>query len=61
MVDVGSGQGRNDVETGGGAALRRGFQQSENAGLGRKMPFTAGYYLIFTHNSLTVSLPVFFH
>jgi hypothetical protein len=39
MVDCGSGQGRSNVETAGVAALRRGFQHRENAGLGRKMPF----------------------
>jgi len=39
MVDCGSDQGRSEVETGGVAALRRGFQQSENAGLDHKMPF----------------------
>jgi hypothetical protein len=38
-VDFGSGQGRSDSETGGVAVLRRGFQKSENAGLGQKMPF----------------------
>jgi hypothetical protein len=45
MVDFGSGQGRSDVETGGVAALRRGYQQSENAGLGQKMPFMDGHGL----------------
>ena len=44
MVDFGSGQGRSEVETAGVAALRRGFQPSENAGLGRKMPFVDGIY-----------------
>jgi hypothetical protein len=39
MVDFGSGQGRSEVETAGVAALRRGFQPSENAGMGQKMPF----------------------
>jgi hypothetical protein len=39
MVGLGSGQGRSDVETGGGAALRRGFQQSENAGLAERCHF----------------------
>jgi hypothetical protein len=33
MADFGLGQGRNDFETGGVAALRRGFQNRENAGL----------------------------
>jgi hypothetical protein len=39
MVDLGSGQGRREVETAGVAALRRGSQPTENAGLGQKMPF----------------------
>jgi len=43
MVNCGSGQGRSEFETGGLAALRRGFQLSENAGLGRKMPFLVGH------------------
>jgi hypothetical protein len=38
-VDFSSGQGRSEIETAGVAALRRGFQQSENTGLGQKMPF----------------------
>jgi hypothetical protein len=38
-ADFGSGQGRSDFETGGVAALRRGFQNRENAGLGQKMLF----------------------
>ena len=46
MVAHGSGQGRSNVETGGVAALRRGFQQSENTGLGRKMPFMHGHELL---------------
>jgi hypothetical protein len=41
----GSGQGRNEVETGGAAALRRGFQNRENTGLGQKMPFPDGHAL----------------
>jgi hypothetical protein len=45
MVDFGSGQGRNDFETTGGAALRRGFQNRENTGLGQKMPFPDGHAL----------------
>jgi hypothetical protein len=45
MVDFGSGQGRSEIETAGVVALRRGFQSSENAGLGRKMPFLDGHYL----------------
>jgi hypothetical protein len=32
-------QGRSNFETGGVAALRRGFQNCENSGLGQKMPF----------------------
>jgi hypothetical protein len=55
MVNFGSGQGRSDfsrfvelpdgftalrVETGGAAELRRGFQKSENAVPGQKMPFS---------------------
>jgi len=44
MVDFGSGQGRSEIETAGVLALRRGFQSSENAGLGRKMPFLDGHY-----------------
>ena len=42
MVDFDSGQGRSDFETGGVAALRRGFQNRENAGLGQKMLFPDG-------------------
>jgi len=34
MVDFGSGQGRSLFATGGVAALRRGLQKDENAGLG---------------------------
>ena len=45
MVDFGSGQGRSEIETAGVVALRRGFQSSENVGLGRKMPFLDGHYL----------------
>jgi len=48
MVDLGSGQGRSDFATAGVAALRRGLQKSENAGLGRKMPFMDGHYLILS-------------
>ena len=43
MVDFGSGQGRSDFETAGVVKLRRGFQKSENAGLGQKMPFMVGH------------------
>jgi hypothetical protein len=39
MVDFGSGQGHSDFESAGVVLLRRGFQKSENSGLGRKMPF----------------------
>jgi len=39
-------QGRNDVDTGGVTALRRGYQQSENVDLGRKMPFPDEHYII---------------
>ena len=43
MVDFGTGQGCSDFETGGVAALRRGFKRSENTGLGQKMPFMDGH------------------
>jgi hypothetical protein len=43
MVDFGSGQGHSDFETAGAVGLRRGFQKSENAGLGQKMPFMDGH------------------
>jgi hypothetical protein len=43
MVDFGPGQGRSDFATGGVARLRRGWQKSENAGPGRKMPFLDGH------------------
>ena len=46
MVDFGSGQGRSALETGGVAALRRGYQGWENAVLGQKMLFLDGSYLI---------------
>ena len=39
MADFGSGQGRSDFETRGVVALRRGLQNSENAGLGQEMLF----------------------
>ena len=39
MVDCVSDQGRSDLETGGVAALRRGFPNRENEELERKMPF----------------------
>jgi hypothetical protein len=38
-VGWGPDQGRRMIETGGVAALRRGFQSSENADMGLKMPF----------------------
>ena len=43
MVDFGFGQGRSDFEAAGVVRLRRGFQKSENAGRGRKMPFLDGH------------------
>jgi hypothetical protein len=43
MVDFGSEQGRSYFVTAGVAALRRGLQNSENAGLDRKMPFLDGH------------------
>ena len=43
MVDFGSDQGRSDVETAGADTLHREFQQSENAGLSRKMPVVDGH------------------
>ncbi len=46
MVYFGSGQGRREVETGGVAGLRRGFQPNENAGLGRKMPFVDEHLIL---------------
>jgi hypothetical protein len=46
VVDLGSGQGRSYFTTAGVAALRRGLQKSENTGLGRKMPFLGGQYLL---------------
>jgi chaperonin GroES len=42
---LGSGQGRSDFETAGVVKLRQGFQDRENAGLGRKMPFRDGHQL----------------
>ncbi len=44
MVDFGSEQGLSIFETGGVDHLRRGFQKSENAAPGQKMPFVNGYY-----------------
>jgi hypothetical protein len=43
MVDCGADQGRSFLETGGVAALRRGFSKGEKADLGRKMPFLNGH------------------
>jgi hypothetical protein len=43
MVNCGSDQGRRIFETGGVAALRRGFHKYENAELGRKAPFMEEY------------------
>jgi hypothetical protein len=45
MEDFGSDQGRNEFETAGVVLLRRGFQKSENAALGQKMPFVDGHQL----------------
>jgi len=61
MVDFDSGQGRSDFATAVVAALRRGLQKSENAGLGRKMPFTDGQQLDgapLGHNRETGENPV---
>jgi hypothetical protein len=46
MVDFDSEQGRSDFEIGGVVALRREFQNRENAGLGQKMLFQDGYLLV---------------
>ncbi len=43
MVDFGSVQGRSVFVTAGVAALRRGLQRRENAGMGQKMPFMDGH------------------
>ncbi len=46
MVDFGSEQGLSDFETGvitTKDALFRGFQKSENAAPGQKMPFVDGH------------------
>jgi hypothetical protein len=45
-VDGGSGQGRSLFETADVAALRRGLQKGENAGLGRQMPLLQWHYSI---------------
>jgi hypothetical protein len=45
MVDIGSEQGLSNFETAGIAGLCRGFQKSENAALGQKMPFVDGHWL----------------
>ena len=47
-VDSGSDRGRDGIETGGVAALRREFQYRENAGVGQKMPILKGHYLMQT-------------
>jgi len=55
MVDFGSEQGLNNFETDGVAVtatadiaeLCRGFQKSENAAPGQKMPFVDGYQNLF--------------
>ena len=46
MVDFGSGQGLSNFETAGIAGYFEDFQKSENAALGRKMPFVDGHYLV---------------
>jgi hypothetical protein len=64
MVDCGPDQGRSEVETrrrslesqASVAALRRGFQPSENAELGRKMPFMDGHYLKFSARLMPLGL-----
>jgi hypothetical protein len=45
MVGFGSEQGVSDFEAAGIAGLFRGFQKSENAALGQKMPFPDGHFL----------------
>jgi hypothetical protein len=52
IADFGSGQGRSDFETGGVAALRRGFENRENAGMSQKMLFPVNH-----HKSPLTSLP----
>jgi hypothetical protein len=42
MVYLGSEQGLSNFET-AGIGLCRGFQKSENAALGQKMPFVDGH------------------
>jgi hypothetical protein len=55
VVDFDSGQGRRGVETGGVAALRRGFQQRENAGLGQKMPFLEEHSYMISGNPVALA------
>ncbi len=43
MVDIGSEQGLSNFETADITGLFRGFQKSENAALGQKMPFVDGH------------------
>jgi len=45
MVDFGSEQGLSVFASTGIVGLFRGLQKSENAALGRKMPFLDGHYL----------------
>jgi hypothetical protein len=51
IVDFGSGQSRSKFETAGVATLRRGFQMSENTGLGQKMLFLDGHLVSSTKHS----------
>jgi hypothetical protein len=46
MVDLGLEQGLSNFETAGISGLCRGFQKSENAAPGQKMPFVDGHYLV---------------
>jgi len=43
MVDFGPEQGLSEFETAVVVRLLRGFQMSENAALGQKMPFMDGH------------------
>jgi len=51
MVDFGLAQGRSLFVTAGVAALRRGLQKDENAGLDRKMPFMDEHYFMNSSGS----------
>ena len=42
-VALAKAKGRSDFATAGVARLRRGLQRSENAGMGRKVPFMDGH------------------